>query len=148
MAKPTRNHPQNTLHSVWTVGRYLSRYPVAGVAFGAIGTCCPNCPNHWLSSNTSKTSLPSISPKTATPVLLLGQPDNPPQSSALPCGRWARGAATAINVGRQRWQVATRALAPMSGPRLRLCIEVHPDTLAASRPDQMPIGQSALMCYF
>ena len=37
--KPAYSHPQSSLQSVWDVGRYLSRYPVAGVAFEAPGTC-------------------------------------------------------------------------------------------------------------
>ena len=39
MPKPAHSHPQSSLQSVWDVGRYLSRYPVAGVAFEAPGTC-------------------------------------------------------------------------------------------------------------
>ena len=39
MSKPAHNHPQMSLQSVWDMGRYLSRYPVAGVAFEAPGTC-------------------------------------------------------------------------------------------------------------
>ena len=39
MPKPAHSHPQSSLQSVWDVGRYLSRYPVAGVAFKAPGTC-------------------------------------------------------------------------------------------------------------
>ena len=39
MPKPAYNHSQRSLQSMWAVVRYLSRYPVAGVAFGAPGTC-------------------------------------------------------------------------------------------------------------
>ena len=39
MPKPAHSHPQSSLQSVWDVGRYLSRYPVAGVAFEAPNTC-------------------------------------------------------------------------------------------------------------
>ena len=39
MSKPAHSHAQMSLQSVWDVGRYLSRYPVAGVAFEAPGTC-------------------------------------------------------------------------------------------------------------
>ena len=39
MPKPAHSHAQSSLQSVWDVGRYLSRYPVAGVAFEAPGTC-------------------------------------------------------------------------------------------------------------
>ena len=39
MPKPAHSHSQRSLQSMWAVGRYLSRCPVAGVAFGAPGTC-------------------------------------------------------------------------------------------------------------
>ena len=39
MAEPAPSHSQRSRQSVWAVGRYLSWYPVAGVAFGAAGTC-------------------------------------------------------------------------------------------------------------
>ena len=38
-AEPAPSHSQRSLQSVWAVGRYLSWYPVAGVAFGAPSTC-------------------------------------------------------------------------------------------------------------
>jgi hypothetical protein len=37
--KPAHSGCESWLQSVWDVGRYLSRYPVAGVAFEAPGTC-------------------------------------------------------------------------------------------------------------
>ena len=39
MPKPAHSHDQMSLQSVWDMGRYLSRYPVAGVACEAPGTC-------------------------------------------------------------------------------------------------------------
>ena len=39
MPEPAASHSQRSLQSVWAVGRYLSRYLVAGVAFEAVGTC-------------------------------------------------------------------------------------------------------------
>ena len=39
MPKPAPSHSQSSLQPVWAAGRYLSWYPVAGVAFGAPGTC-------------------------------------------------------------------------------------------------------------
>ena len=37
--KPNHRHCQSSLQSVWAVGRYLSWYSVAGVAFWTLGTC-------------------------------------------------------------------------------------------------------------
>ena len=42
--EPAHSHSQSSLQPVWAVGRYLSRYPVAGVAFGAPGTCKQHTP--------------------------------------------------------------------------------------------------------
>ena len=39
MPEPAHSHSQSSLQSVRAVGRYLRRYPVAGVAFGAPSTC-------------------------------------------------------------------------------------------------------------
>jgi hypothetical protein len=39
VAEPAPSHSQRSRQSVWAVGRYLSWYPVAGVAFGAPSTC-------------------------------------------------------------------------------------------------------------
>ena len=39
MPEPAHSHSQSSLQPVWAVGRYPSRYPVAGVAFGTPGTC-------------------------------------------------------------------------------------------------------------
>ena len=39
MPKPAHSHSQSSLQSVRAVVRYLRRYPVAGVAFGAPSTC-------------------------------------------------------------------------------------------------------------
>ena len=37
--EPAHSHSQSSLQPVWAMWRYLSRYPVADVAFGAPGTC-------------------------------------------------------------------------------------------------------------
>ena len=45
MPEPAPSHAQSSVQSVWAVRRYLSRYPVAGVAFGAPGTCKQHTPH-------------------------------------------------------------------------------------------------------
>ena len=39
MAEPAPSHSQRSRQSVWAVRGYMSWYPVAGVAFGAVGAC-------------------------------------------------------------------------------------------------------------
>jgi hypothetical protein len=45
VSEPAHIHCQSSLQSMWAVRRYLSRYPVAGVAFGAPGTCKQHTPH-------------------------------------------------------------------------------------------------------
>ena len=44
MPQPAHSHPQSSLQSVRAVGRYLRRYPFAGVACLAPGTCKQHAP--------------------------------------------------------------------------------------------------------
>ena len=44
MPEPAHSHPQSSLQSVRAVGRYLRRYPFAGVACLAPGTCKQHAP--------------------------------------------------------------------------------------------------------